>query len=317
MLDENQLKLAREKLSQLRAKLQLRLYPGQDPTTTFSRALGEVIEEIVEAADGKLEVVRTKAPTLHGDVPSLSVRNVTYLAIPLEQEFEPFLDLLTILSEDPIPVEGDSEPAKLKILIAPTCPNCPKVVVACARLAASMPKLQLEIIDVQSFSELAGSCRSVPMVIIDGIRTIVGIVSSKELLQILQDRGSPDYFMTSLLSMIEAGRLDEAVPLLVSDKGMAALATMFKDGTMQERMGLMLVVENALTSEPHCLDAALPHLLPLLESDDATLRGDTADLLGQIGAPGAREALTRLLKDENLDVREVALESLDMLRQPS
>ena len=82
-------------------------------------------------------------------------------------------------------------------------------------------------------------------------------------------------------------------------------------------MGVMLLAEEALESDPHCLDGALPHLLPLLEKPDATLRGDTADLLGTIGAPGAREALTRLQQDENPDVREVAEEALESLRQPS
>jgi len=32
-------------------------------------------------------------------------------------------------------------------------------------------------------------------------------------------------------------------------------------------------------------------LLPLAESDDATLRGDLADLLGQIGAPAAMDMM--------------------------
>jgi HEAT repeat protein len=44
------------------------------------------------------------------------------------------------------------------------------------------------------------------------------------------------------------------------------------------------------------------------------LRGDTADLLGQIGHPSAREALKSLLKDPNPDVAEIAKEALEALR---
>ena len=71
------------------------------------------------------------------------------------------------------------------------------------------------------------------------------------------------------------------------------------------------------SSFPHALDAAVPHLLPLLVSDEDNLRGDAASLIGRIGAPGAREALSRLLADANADVREAAAEALDRLRQPS
>jgi HEAT repeat protein len=117
--------------------------------------------------------------------------------------------------------------------------------------------------------------------------------------------------------MLEAGRLKEMGPLLRSEDGFAAMGAVMRDGSMQQKMGVMLAVEQLLEGQPHSLDGALPHLLPLLESDVVPQRGDVADLLGKIGAPGAREGLTRLLSDENPDVREVAEDALEMLRAPS
>jgi HEAT repeat protein len=55
----------------------------------------------------------------------------------------------------------------------------------------------------------------------------------------------------------------------------------------------------------------------VLAADDAALRGDTADLLGQIGHADAIEALTALTKDPNPDVAEIAAESLEAIQERS
>lgn len=306
------------KLQHLKSTLELHLDPGPRPDELFSRTLCELVDQIVALAPTEtLRVVQIQSP---GEEASLTIGNIRYLAIPLEREFEPFLDLLLMQSSPPPATESSLAtipPAEVKVLIAPTCPNCPKVVAACARVAAGLRQVSVSIIDVQIFAELAGSCRSVPTVVIDGTRTVVGPLSATELTDLLGRRDQTGYYNEALASMIEAGRLEELVPLLVSDQGMATLPALLAEGTMQQRMGLMLAIQNALEQDPHSLNGAVSHLLPLLESNDATVRGDTADILGQIGAPGARDALTRLLADENPDVREMAEEALSMLREPS
>ena len=77
----------------------------------------------------------------------------------------------------------------------------------------------------------------------------------------------------------------------------------------------MLAAELALEDNPAALDCIVPRLLPLLEGPDVTLRGDTADLLGRIGHPVAREPLQRLLADDNPDVAEIAQEALEALEE--
>lgn len=320
MLDEQQRALATSKLQQLNSALELHLDPGPRPDDLFSKTLCELVDQLVALAPEKmLRVVEAHSPGTDAP-PSLTIGNIKYLAIPLERELEPFLDLLLTQASPPVAPEqslATIPPAEVKILIAPTCPNCPKVVAACAEVAARLRQVSISIIDVQVFAELAGSCRSVPTVVIDGTRTVVGPLSAAELTDLLGRRDQAGYFKEALASMIEAGRIDELVPLLMSDQGMPVLPALLAEGTMQQRMGLMLAIQAALEQDPHSLNGAVSHLLPLLESKDATLRGDTADILGQIGAPGARDALTRLLSDENLDVREMAEEALDMLREPS
>jgi hypothetical protein len=327
MFDTAQLELARQKLEGLASTLTVHFDPGPDSESLMSRTMATILEQIVTVGAGSLRIQRTSAVRYAG-WPSFSVRNIQYLAIPTGQELDPFLELLVALS-----LRGSGEaaqavlaaadldpqfpPALMELLIAPTCPNCPSAVAACGRVAVHWPQVSLTVIDVQYFTELAGSCKSVPTVIIDHARTIVGVPSGEELLQVLKERGEPTHTEKALSSMIEAGRLTEAIPLLVSENGLAAIPQLMSDGSMQQRMGVMLLAEQVLEQDQHCLDGAVPPLLLLLEAKDATLRGDTADLLGKIGAPGAREALTRLMHDENEDVQEVAAEALASLRQPS
>jgi len=314
MLDDKQLELVQSKLAGLSGRVRLELGVGPNPDDPFVHALREVTAELVGAAPEHLELSERPG---QGPYPSLRVKNIEYFAVPLDRELEPFLDLLGFLTNGSglEPLAGP--PARVEVLIAPTCPNCPAVVRACAQVAAAWSALTMVVIDVQYFTELAGSCRSVPTVVIDGAHTVVGPVSSRDLIEILERRGEPGYLARALGSMVESGRLAEVAPLLTGDEGFAAMATLMRDGTMQQKMGLMLAVEQILEGSPHAIDGAVPHLLPLLESEVATLRGDVADLLGQIGAPGAREALSLLLDDENADVREVAEEAIQRLRDPS
>jgi HEAT repeat protein len=56
-------------------------------------------------------------------------------------------------------------------------------------------------------------------------------------------------------------------------------------------------------------------LVDVLASPDGALRGDTADLLGQIGDGRAVEALEALRSDPNPDVAEVAADAIEQIRQ--
>jgi len=301
-------------LQDMSRPLELRLNPGANPKDKFSRALGRVVEQLVRAAPDKLTVVEV-APAGR---PRLDVENVCYRAVPFGPELEPFLELLVALSWGGAPPAGERlAPAALRIMIAPTCPNCPGVVAACGRVAAAQPQVRLEVVDVQYFADLAGGVKSVPTVIIDGTRTLVGMLSERDLLDALAERSRGDYVVKTLASMIETGRFGDAVPVLVSPPGQAALAAMLASSTMQERIGLMLAAEEALEINAHCLDGAVPYVLPLLKGSDASVRGDAADLLGKIGAPVARTALEALLSDPHPDVCEIAADSLQMLRKPS
>ena len=79
---------------------------------------------------------------------------------------------------------------------------------------------------------------------------------------------------------------------------------------------LMLATEEALAQDSASLDGLVPALGALLHADDDALRGDSADLLGEIGHPAAASALEEALDDPNPDVAEIAAEALEEVRKP-
>ncbi len=316
MLDDRKLENAGPRLAGLGRKMVLHLDPGPRPDSDFSLAMCELLDGLAAVSEGKLEVMRKPSSKFPGRA-SFSLGNIHYLAVPLDAELEPFLGLLELASSDPPREDDDLTVATVEVLMAPTCPHCARVVGACTRVAAVRSQILLSVIDVQHFGDLSYSIKSVPAVVVDHQHTSIGPMDEGDLLSILRDRGSAGFFALSLESMIKANRIDEAAVMMASEPGHAALAALMQAGGFQERLALLMLTEEALEEDPHCLDGALPALLPLLGSEDASLRGDTADLLGKIGAPGAREALEKLLADPNEDVQEIAQESLESLRKPS
>ena len=74
----------------------------------------------------------------------------------------------------------------------------------------------------------------------------------------------------------------------------------------------MTIAEEVLEQEPGALNGIVEGLTSVLNVDDVPLRGDTADLLGQIGSPEALDALRPLVDDPNEDIAEIAREALGL-----
>ena len=317
-MDDQELQTAAEALSSLQAPVELNLWPGSDPDDQLLVALRETVEALASVSGGKLTVQEAPTCEKYPDKPSLTVGNVRYLAVPRGPELAPFLSFLEALSaQGDAATEEPLAPAEVRVYMASTCPNCPVVVGACLELAARFDQLHLEVVDAMVFTDMAGPLKSVPAVVVDGAYTEIGPLSRAELLRILRRRQEPGFQVDALESMISAARLVDALAWLRQEDAFATLTPLLRRSGIKERMGVMLMVEEALEEDPHALDLAVPHLLPLLQAEDPSLRGDTADLLGQIGAPGSAEALRKLLSDDNEDVREVAKDALEMLREPS
>ena len=256
------------------------------------------------------------------DRPALTLRQgarnaVHYLAFPEGPEAAPFHEALISLAA-PAPARGRdglTQPVDILVFIAPGCPNCPHAVRAATQLAATNPLVTTTVVDATHFATMAESfaVRSVPTTVVDGDLTLVGVLSLENLTESITQALGEDGERRILRSLIESGRLGYAGRGLAAGRFVEGFAGLWLTSGMESRIALVLAAEEALAIEPTALDRLATMLLPATTGPDSARRGDTADLLGRIGCPDARNALRTMLTDSDPDVAEAASDALESL----
>lgn len=243
---------------------------------------------------------------------------IRYMALPEGPEAPPFLDAVlgraggTDESEAlKRTLAGIERPAELMVFVAAACPHCPNAVRQAIRVALACEMVSVSIVDAQKFPELASrlGARTVPLTVLDGQRSWSEVVPASALAEAVVSRGSPEHEAAVFRSLLERGRFADAAEKLRSGAGDLFTAE-WGTSTTSSRIGLLLTADEALESDRSALDALVPELLKSVSSEDAALRGDTADLLGRIGHGSAASSLERLRRDSNPDVAEIAAEAL-------
>jgi len=311
-------KRLKEDLRSLKPLRPVIFHPAEEDSSFASR-FAEFLRGLEEEAGLEVEVRRGEVPgvtlkpclTLQGG----GGRNIHYLAVPEGPEGPPFVEALMGLagSQPRLPdLEGLARPASFLIFIAPSCPHCPGAVRRANRLALASPLITTSIVDAQQFSGLARrfGARAVPLTVLDEGLSWTGIIPASELAGEVLSRGQEGQEARLFRSLIETSRFGEAARRIREGGGAAHLLAAWKESNTSSRMGLLLAAGEALDHQPAALDGIVADLLSLLRAEDAPLRGDTADLLGRIGHPAAREALRALRDDPHPDVAEIAAEAL-------
>jgi hypothetical protein len=325
MLSEKDLARITEALAGRVPPLVLRFQPDPGPSELGAALKG--IAEAVAAAAAEGALLREDESAELPAHPALTFTapgrgGIHYLALPEGRETLPFVDAL--VAEGPASMDADlverlralEKPVELHVFMASECPHCPNAVRAATALALASERISTFIIDAQRFAELAARFKvaTVPRTIIDGGLCLIGVKPVRELAEIVLSAGTPDYRQRHLLSLLETRRMEEAIDLVCAPGGDEAFLALWQKSTTTSRMALLLAEEKALERSPRSLDGIVPDLADLLGSDDATLRGDTVDLLGKIGHPDAAPAIKALLSDPNPDVAEIAAEVLQELQ---
>jgi len=293
--------------------------------SAFSSALSEVAHTLARAAGDGVVLRQGSGEGVPG-APALTLRHsnsgiIHYMALPEGHEAAPFQEAAAS-RKSRLPDDLESrlrdltQPAEILVFISPACPHCPQAVRAANALALASRRITAAIIDAERFPELAErfKVRSVPMTVLDGELLINEVVSAAELAGKILARGTDEYEREVFLSLVTTGNIDAAAERLVeSGHGAESFLAAWQESTLSSRMGLMLIGETALERAPGILNGIVVGLIAGLGTQDDALRGDTADLLGQIGQPDAREALEALLEDANADVAEIAEEALERL----
>ncbi len=118
-----------------------------------------------------------------------------------------------------------------------------------------------------------------------------------------------------LIDYMGKGFLDNILALFRQDPSVYRfIPDMLAAESLRVRIGTVALVEEMAREGRAELHAAVPGLIALLNSNNATLRGDAASVLGTIGDRSAKTALELLLSDVNASVRELAKEALSELK---
>jgi alkyl hydroperoxide reductase subunit AhpF len=323
MLGDLDLKRIKNGLGELDAPLEIIFHPDQ-ADSDLSKELLKTAELVEQAAAGSVVVKHGSGEGLPAR-PGLSLAyrgksNIHYLAIPEGPEVIPFIEACLDLPKGAVGSDqawarnlaGLTQPAKLYVFMATTCPNCPKAVSAAIKLSQISHQIETFIIDAQRYPELAKvyKAQSVPLTVIDEGFSKIGVMPPASLAEIILGRDEEQYQSQVFTSLIETSRLEDAANLVI-EKGAAGFVEAWNKSSTSTRMGLLLVVEDVLGRAADSFNQIIPELVAATKSEDAALRGDTADLLGQIGHADCVAILKTLLDDSNPDVAEIARDALD------
>ena len=201
------------------------------------------------------------------------------------------------------------------LLIATGCAHCPTVLDGLCRLLKQGRLSRLEVINVAVRPDYAQSLgvRSVPWTRI-GPFELEGAQSASDLAEWTERAASGTGLGRYYSHLLESQRLEKVVEMI--RKSPASLNELLllmdeEDTPMAVRIGIGALFEE-LQGEP-LLGDVLPQLEMLTRSENAHTRGDACHYLGLTGSTEAIPPVTRLLEDENADVREIAAESLALL----
>jgi len=329
LLSDTQLKRVQEMTVELTVPVKMVIH-GQDSGSYFENNLTNISRQINGVSLNQIQLEQTdEVPGPFMPYLALVKDNkecVFYHATPEGSQFEPFLDLVGWLGRsgkcvwgsprDPETTTGVYE-SELVLFIASGCPHCPAMVRACWMILRGHPDMRLRIVDALYFTEWAARYRvkSTPTVVVDEGLTLVGNLSFEELNSKIQSARSPGFATQVLESMTNAGRAEEAGRWMCKHRAAKAILPLYRSPVFSQRMGALVVLEEALEHDPRILDDIVDDLIILLSEEDDGLRGDTAELLGNVGDSRAINALERLLRDPNDDVRDAAQEALQKLRE--
>jgi thiol-disulfide isomerase/thioredoxin len=204
-------------------------------------------------------------------------------------------------------------PPDARVLIAPGCPHCPKVLQALSEFVKSGDIGSLEVINIAIHPEAAeqAGTRSVPWTRI-GSFELVGALTPQEIRETIEKAGRADP-VEHLVHLLETSRLDEVMKLVSNNPDkLPSLVTLLDD--LDTPMAVRIGIGALLEELPDTLvRSAETSLIKLADSGNQSVRADAAHYLSLVDSDKSRETLHRLLEDSSEEVREIAGESLEAL----
>jgi hypothetical protein len=294
---------------------------------TTGHALDETFTGFVDRVAGLVPAITLKKDNdASVALPSLFIgKQLTYQALPLDRELEPFLTALgdDHAFSDRIPVDVRQRlvrlqvPALLKVYISRHCPHCPTTVAMLLGLAATSEQVRLTIIDGELFAGAAADdqVKAVPTVMLDDQFRWTGSVVPDELVTLMLDRDPASLGADALRGMIEAGNA-EGVANMMAERGklFPAFIKLLTHPRWSVRLGAMVAFETLAEDHAGLAVDIVEPLVAVFADVDATVKGDLIHVLGESGNTSALPFLQGVAADEyDDDVQSAAEEAIEKL----
>ncbi|MFC1851558.1 HEAT repeat domain-containing protein [candidate division CSSED10-310 bacterium] len=246
---------------------------------------------------------------------------VKYLALPVEMEWEPFLQTLVAFSEGSgsrpthhIPLSSSlPQSVELLIAISPFCPHCAEMVVLVNSLAAANRHISTVVVDVSlEVAFLAQyNIQSSPTIIINGHKAFVGQTDLASLVDYISSGGEAQ-FKKRIMTLIEEREEGQALQeILAHPTGPALLGSLVASPALSTRLGILALFEDLEDLDSLKAREAVPTLLELINHQEIPIKCDVIMTLGILKDERALEALRPLLGHPDEDVAEGAAEAID------
>jgi len=260
-------------------------------------------------------------------LPALLVGSrVTYQALPLHRELDPFLAVLgdgrafagRIGKGLPARLAHLRAPARVKVYITPHCPFCPEAVATLLGLAAWSDRIRVTIIDGERFGGTAAKDKvsSAPTVILDDRLRWTGSVNADELTALMLDRDPANLGASALQGMIEDGDAQGLAAMMV-ERGtlFKAFLDLLVHPRWSVRLGAMVVVEELYATAPDLGRKMIDAFWSRFDTVSDQAKGDFLFLCAEVGESTHVPRIQAVLQREvSNSVREAAAEALQKLK---
>lgn len=130
------------------------------------------------------------------------------------------------------------------------------------------------------------------------------------------DKGIDSNLRSMIADYMENGFLENIIDMFKHDGVLYSLVgELIQDERVRVRLGTTALMEELRVKDKGNIHKAAQNILPLLDHDNPVVRGDVSNLLGIIGDKNAIPYLERALSDGNPDVRLIAEEAIEEIRQ--
>jgi len=195
------------------------------------------------------------------------------------------------------------------------CPYCPAMLQILADLVKRGVLGRLDIVNLEARPDAAleWGVRTVPWLRV-GALVLTGQRSQEEITRLIERAASPTGMADYFHDLLRDGELAQVLATVGRHPdSLAALLPIVAnpEASINVRIGTGAVFEEFSGQPP--MRALTERLGELTGHADARVRADACHYLAMTGAAAARAYLTRRLRDDDSEVREIAAESLETL----